>query len=152
MYTSSCCSLSLLCIPAQTRLAVTVVYRMSSYEKAFDKLDLTNLIEEVECLGKHEKRELSSRLEVLLMHLLKWKYQYEEQSKSWQRIIREQRHQIKKVLKDNPSLKPLVQEYINEAFPYARENAHLETGVFLKNFPETCEWTIEQTLDSDFFP
>lgn len=120
--------------------------------KAFDKLDLTNLIEEVECMGKHEKRELRSRLIQLLMHLLKWKYQHEEQSKSWARTIREQRYQIKMVLKDNPSLKPTLQEYIADAYSYSRTDAHEETGVFLKNFPETCEWTIEQILNDEFFP
>ncbi|MBX9598218.1 MAG: DUF29 domain-containing protein [Burkholderiales bacterium] len=121
-------------------------------DKAFDKLDLVNLVEEIECMGKHEKRELSSRLEILLMHLLKWKYQGEEQSKSWLRTIREQRHQIKKVLKDNPSLKPLLQEYTLDVYSYSRISAHDETGVFLKNFPEVCEWSIEQILDDEFLP
>lgn len=119
---------------------------------ALEKLDLSNLIEEIECMGRREKRELASRMEILLMHLLKWKYQHEEQSKSWVRTIREQRHQIKMVLRDNPSLKPSIGEYLNDAYPYARDAAHLETGVFLKNFPKTCEWTIEQVLDNEFLP
>ena len=121
-------------------------------DKAFDKLDLVNLVEEIECMGKHEKRELSSRLEILLMHLLKWKYQGEEQSKSWLRTIREQRHQIKKVLKDNPSLKPLLQEYTLDVYSYSRISAHDETGVFLKNPPDVCEWSVEQILDDEFLP
>ncbi|MDQ5920594.1 MAG: hypothetical protein QG673_650 [Pseudomonadota bacterium] len=120
--------------------------------KAFDKLDIVNLFEEIECMGKREKRELASRLEVLLMHLLKWKYQHEEQSKSWQRTIREQRHQIKMVIKDNPSLKSVINEYMVDAYSYARVSAADESGVFLKNFPVQCEWGITQILDEDFFP
>jgi hypothetical protein len=121
-------------------------------EKAFDKLDTLNLFEEVESMGKKEKRELASRLEVLLMHLLKWKYQHEEQSKSWQRTIREQRHQIKMVLDDNPSLRTHTTQYLTEAYSFARDSAADETGVFLENFPMFCEWTIEQILDAEFLP
>ena len=62
------------------------------------------------------------------------------------------RYQIKMVLKDNPSLKPLLQEYITETYSYSRIDVHEETGVFLKNFPETCEWSIEQILADDFYP
>lgn len=121
-------------------------------KKAFDRLDLVHLLEEVESMGKREKRELASRLEVLLMHLLKWKYQQDEQSKSWQRTIREQRHQIKMVLDDNPSLKTLISECVIKAYQYARTSAADETGVFLKNFPETCEWNIDQVLNDGFYP
>lgn len=120
--------------------------------KEFSKLDVENLFEEVESMGRHEKRELRSRLIQLLMHLLKWKYQSEEQSKSWHRTIKEQRLQIKLVLKDNPSLRPLLQEYVTDAYSYSRVDAHEETGVFLKNFPEQCEWTLEQILNDEFYP
>lgn len=79
--------------------------------RKFTELDIENLFDEVESMGRREKRELANRVEILLMHLLKWKYQYEEQSKSWQRTIREQRHQIKMVLRDNPSLKPVIDDF-----------------------------------------
>lgn len=121
-------------------------------EKSFSKLDVENLLEEVESMGKREKRELSNRLEILLMHLLKWKYQPEEQSKSWMRTIREQRHQIKKVMNDNPSLVPKIGEYISDSYSYARQNAHYETGVFLSKFPVNCEWVSDQLLSDEFFP
>ena len=120
--------------------------------KEFDKLDLINLQEEVESMGKRERRELANRLEVLLMHLLKWKYQYEEQSKSWIRTIREQRHQILMVIEDNPSLKLELSNYLVKSYSYARINAHNETGIFLKSFPEQCEWTLEQILNEEFYP
>lgn len=120
--------------------------------KEFNRLDIEHLCEEVESMGKHEKRELKSRLIQLLMHLLKWKYQSEEQSKSWHRTIREQRRQIIMVLADNPSLKPLLQEYITDAYSYAIVDAHEETGVFLENFPKECEWTTDQVLDGEFYP
>jgi len=120
--------------------------------KAFDKLDTVNLFEEVESMGKHEKREINSRLEVLLMHLLKWKYQPDMQSKSWKRTIMEQRFSIQDILDDNPSLKPQLIEFLTKAYNHDTLLAHEETGVYLKNFPKSCEWTIQQILDDEFFP
>lgn len=72
----------------------------------FELLDLENLSEEIESLGRQEKRELRSHLEVLLAHLLKGHYQPEQRSKSWIYTIREQRRRIERHLKENPSLKP----------------------------------------------
>ena len=121
-------------------------------QKAFEKLDIIHLLEEVESMGAREKSELKSRLTVLLMHLLKWKYQPEYQSKSWKSTIMEQRFSIQDVIEDNPSLKPQLDGYLIRAYKHARSLAHQETGVYLKNFPEICEWTIAQVLEDDFFP
>ena len=121
-------------------------------EKDFNKLDIQHLFDEVESMGAREKSELKSRLTVLLMHLLKWKYQPEYQSKSWKGTILEQRFSIHDVLDDNPSLKSQLNEYLIRSYKHARSLAHQETGVYLKNFPIICEWTIEQILDEDFLP
>jgi hypothetical protein len=121
-------------------------------QKAFEKLDITHLFDEVESMGAREKSELKSRLTILLMHLLKWKYQPEYQSKSWKATIMEQRFSIQDVLDDNPSLKSQLSEYLIRAYKHARPLAHQETGVYLKNMPEICEWTIAQILDDNFLP
>ena len=68
--------------------------------------DLENIIEEIESMGRSEKRELESRLTVLLQHLLKWQYQPERRGKSWELTIRNQRRAIALHLKKVPSLKP----------------------------------------------
>ena len=121
-------------------------------EKNFDKLDLTHLFEEVESMGKHEKRELGSRLTVLLMHLLKWKYQPARQCKSWIRTIKEQRIEVEEVLEENPSLKNIVNEYLSHGYKKAILKAAEETNLDDDVFPTNCEWTIDQILDNDFYP
>ena len=121
-------------------------------EHRIEELDLENLLEEIESMGKSEKRELESRLELLLMHLLKWYYQPNFQGKSWELTIREQRAKSARHLMENPSLKGKL----NEVFEYAYEDARMwaarETGLSLDTFPESCPWAFEQVIDPAFFP
>ncbi len=121
-------------------------------ERRIDELDFENLLEEVESMGKSEKRELESRLEVLLMHLLKWLYQPNFQGKSWELTIREQRAKSIRHLKENPSLKGQLTETFRFAYEDARMWAARETGLSLDTFPESCPWTFEQVIDPAFFP
>lgn len=117
------------------------------------EIDILHIAEELESMGKRDKRELISRLTVLLAHLLKWQFQPQLRSKSWQLTVREQRLQIAKLLKDSPSLKPLLhQEGILEAYPDALDMASDETGLLLSTFPEVCPYSIEQLLDKTFYP
>jgi hypothetical protein len=121
-------------------------------EKQFDELDLENLIEEIESMSRNNKRELDSRLIVLIMHLLKWKYQPQKQSKSWLSTINEQRRQIDNLLKYNPSLKPFVLTIINQCYQRSRKDASKETKLKLNSFPVDNPFTLEEILDEDFFP
>lgn len=121
-------------------------------QKVFDKLDIRHLFEEVEDMGNRHADEIESRLAVLLMHLLKWKYQPNLQSKSWQYIIREQRRSIAKRLKKMPSLQLKMLELFTEAYEDAVFEAEKETGLNESMFPQNCEWTMEQVLDAGFFP
>lgn len=116
-----------------------------------DALDLANLIEELESMGKSETRQLHNRLEVLHMHLLKWRYQPNLQSTSRQQTISEQRRRLAKHLRQNPSLKNKLDEIHLDTYDDARHSAMLETGLLLETFPENCPWTIGQTMDPDFF-
>lgn len=115
-------------------------------------LDIENLIEEIEAMGRSEKRALDSRLTVLLMHLLKWKYQPIYRGRSWELTIKGQRLKVQSLLKDNPSLKPQLSALIGSAYESARIDASKETGIDETQFPETCPWTFEQIIDSGFFP
>ncbi len=78
-------------------------------EGDFQKLDIINLVEEVESLGKQQRQELRNRLGILMGHWLKWEYQPEQRRKSWRATIREQSREIMGLLQDNPSLKPYLE-------------------------------------------
>ena len=121
-------------------------------EGRINEIDLENLLEEIESMGKSEKRELESRLEILLMHLLKWLYQPNFQGKSWELTIREQRAKTIRHLKENPSLKAKLVESFGFAYEDARMWAARETGLSLDIFPESCPWSFEQVIDPGFFP
>ncbi len=119
---------------------------------AFDQLDIPHLLEEVESMGNQNKTELRNRLTILLMHLLKWKYQAEYKSNSWYITIANQRLDIADLIEDNPSLKHILVELFNRAYTKAIPKTSLETGIKSSIFPSSCEWTIEQVLDEEFFP
>ncbi len=116
----------------------------------FAEIDLANLIEEIESMGKSEKRELKSRLIVLLMHLLKWQYQPEKRSESWRSTMTEQRICIELLLEDSPSLQPLLIEIFANCYEKARLKASEETGIKLNFFPEESPFTLEETLKNYF--
>lgn len=121
-------------------------------DKVFNKLDLVHLKEEIESMGASEVRELENRLDVLLTHLLKWKYQPNLQCRSWQLTIKEQRHRIKRRIKKMPSLKSLLPEVFIDAYEDAIYSAMKETGLDESVFPANSPWTIEQIIDDAFFP
>lgn len=118
------------------------------------ELDLVNLAEEIESLGRNDRRALRSRLKVLVMHLLKWRYQPERRrmGRSWWRTIRTQRSEIRLLLEDSPSLHRQVSEMLVTDYQTVCVDASGETGLSLTTFPETCPWTAEQVLDETFWP
>jgi hypothetical protein len=118
----------------------------------FAEVDLDNLIEEIESMGRSEKRALKSNLLVVLMHLLKYKYQPEKRSNSWLSTIFENRRRLKEVLTESPSLRKFFSEVFNECYQDARKQAALETGLNLETFPAECPFTTDECLNSDFLP
>lgn len=115
-------------------------------------LDITNLIEEIETMGRSEKRELESRLTILLLHLLKWKYQEVRRGRSWQLSIVEQRLKFNQTLDENPGLKPQLADILASAYKYASLQAARETKISSNVFPVTCPWTLEEAIQTDFYP
>jgi hypothetical protein len=113
---------------------------------ALSQLDVENLIEEVETMGRSEKRELVSRLAVLLAHLLKWDFQPERRGKSWENTIKIQRIDIQEVLDDSPGLKHQLKESVLTAYKKAVLLASDETGMSESEFPETCPYSIEEII------
>lgn len=113
-----------------------------------DQIDLENIAEELESLGKRDRREVISRTEVLLMHLLKLQQQPQKASNSWRSTIAEQRRQIELILEDSPSLKRYLAEQLPLCYQQARRNAAKETGLNIENFPVQCPWSVEEALKS----
>ncbi len=116
----------------------------------WDKIDLFNVIEEIEALGRKERQELRNRLAILLEHLLKWQFQPQKRTNSWLSTIREQRIQIKLLLEDSPSLKSCLDEVFLTAYELALVLAIKETQLGEQVFPEACPYTLEQTLNPEF--
>jgi hypothetical protein len=118
----------------------------------WDYLDISNLVEEIESLGKQQRQELRNRLGILLGHLLKWEFQSSHRSKSWLATIREQRRRIVDLLEESPSLKPYLPEVLEKAYQDGVDLAVRETSLNYNDFPEQCLYSLEQVLDSSFFP
>jgi hypothetical protein len=114
--------------------------------------DIDLIAEEIESMGKSEKRELVSRLNVLLLHLLKWQFQPSRRGFSWRNSIRIQRREVAAHMSDNPSLKSLLQATIEQAYGTAVIEAETETGLSGDAFPQQCPWTYEQMMDPEFWP
>jgi hypothetical protein len=121
-------------------------------QRKWDELDIEHLAEELESMGASEKREIRSRMKQLIKHLLKWKYQPNLQCRSWKNSIRNQRLELSDVIKDNPSLKPSLNENMREAYVRALVDAVEETGIYKENFPTECPYTFEQLMDDTFYP
>lgn len=118
----------------------------------FHELDIPNLIEEVEDLGRSQHRAIRSDLIVVLIHLLKWRYQPERRSKSWHDSIIEHRQRIELEIEDSPSLRPYPSAIFPKSYARARKRASIQTGLLLATFPEVPPFTPEETLDPDFLP
>lgn len=115
-------------------------------------LDTEHLIEEIEAMGRRERRELTQRFEVLLTHLLKWRYQPEFRGRSWRLTVIEQRRRISKLLTANPSLKPELEGCFLDAYDDARFGAMKETGLALDTFPEQPPFTLGNALNFEYLP
>jgi hypothetical protein len=116
----------------------------------FKGLDIVNLVEEIESLGKQQRQELENRLAILLGHLLKWDYQPECRSKSWKATIREQRRAIQRLMQANPSLKPYLEEAIAYAYQSGIDLVVRETPLDDQDLPADCQYTPEQIFDPNF--
>jgi Domain of unknown function DUF29 len=113
----------------------------------FDQLDIENIAEEIESLGRSDKRELKRRLTVLLMHLLKWHYQPEQRSNSWRATITEQRIRILDLLSESPSLIHYLKGEVDRCYTNAKTLAADETGLAPTIFPQDCPYLLTEVLE-----
>ncbi len=147
---------------------ITRIGRLSAYEEDFalwsaeqaallrdgrlDGLDRENLAEEIESLGRSERKEIRKRLRVLLVHLLKWRFQAAKQKGGWKATILVQRRELLRTLAENPSLRAHPTEALEETYEIARMKAAAETGLPDDAFPAVCPFTIDEILDPGFLP
>ena len=146
-----------------TTTAITSLYDQDFYlwlqttinllkQGKFAEVDLENILEELESMGRSEKNALTSNLRVLLMHLLKYKYQSEKRTNSWLYTIREHRKRLRETFKTSPSLYRFFEDIFNESYQDARELAADETGLSINLFPPESPFTVEEVLNPDFLP
>ena len=121
-------------------------------KKKFSELDLTNLVEEIEDMGKSEKKSITSNLRILLMHLLKYKYQSDKRTHSWLFTIVEHRKRLQEAFKVSPSLRRYYEEVFLDCYQDARELASAETGLSMQIFSEVCPFTPEEALNPNYLP
>ncbi len=114
--------------------------------------DVEHIAEEIESMGKSEKRELLSRLTVLLLHLLKWQHQPLRRVPSWRLSIANTQDALTDHLEDNPSLRAVIETSIGTSYRRARRDAALETGFQEATFPLDCPWSFNQMMADDFWP
>ena len=110
------------------------------------------IAEEIDCLGRSEKRSIEGNLPVVLLHLLKWQYQAGGRNNSWRKSIVEHRKRIRREITDSPSLRHYPSEVLAEEYEIARLGASGETGLPETVLPEVCPYTVEQVQDADFWP
>ncbi|NJL19702.1 MAG: DUF29 domain-containing protein [Leptolyngbyaceae cyanobacterium SM1_3_5] len=121
-------------------------------QQNYEAIDWENLIDEIESMARSDRRSLKSNLVVLLTHLLKWQFQSECRSSSWQASIVEHRRRVRDLLKDSPSLKPFLEEVFAECYENAIDQASAETGLPESTFPRSCPYTSTQVLEAGFLP
>jgi hypothetical protein len=119
---------------------------------ALERLDVVNLVDEIEDLGIGAKKAVKNNLVVVLLHLLKHQFQPRRRSRSWQACIVEHRQRLRDDFRISPSLRGYARDVYIEAYADARTRASAETGLPESTFPQTPPYSLEQALDPDFLP
>jgi hypothetical protein len=117
-----------------------------------NEIDWENVAEEIESVGRSQKKEIRSRLLVLLLHLLKWEFQPDRRKGGWQASIIEARDELSSEIEDSPSLRSYPAQALDRQYDVARLKAIAETGLPDSIFPKDCPYTVEQVLDFGFMP
>ncbi len=121
-------------------------------QKDYANVDWENLLDEIGDMSRSERRSIESNMIVLILHLLKWQYQPDRRSRSWQSSVVEHRRRVNKSLKESPSLKPFLRKELVEIYADAVDQAVAETGLLVETFPAECPYAIAQILERGFLP
>ncbi len=117
-------------------------------EGRHDAIDCDHLGEFLRDMAQRDRREVLSRLTVLLTHLLKWQHQPDHRSPSWRRTIAEQRLELGDLF-ESATLERHGREVLSKAYARAARLAATETGVEEGAFPAECPWRFEDVLGGE---
>jgi hypothetical protein len=109
------------------------------------EVDTASLAEYLSDMAKRDRREVMSRLTVLLAHLLKYEFQPENRSASWRGTIRSQWRELRQLV-DSGTLRNHAIESLAVAYAEARVDAADETGLPPETFPAACPWTLDEAV------
>jgi len=109
------------------------------------EIDPDTLAEYLTDMAKRDRREVFSRLVVLLTHLLKWEYQPDRRSGSWRGTIREQRRELRQLL-ESGTLRNHAAAVLAAAYAEARAQAADETELDIGVFPAENPWGLDTAL------
>ncbi|MBW4554846.1 MAG: DUF29 domain-containing protein [Trichormus sp. ATA11-4-KO1] len=124
-------------------------------ERNLEQLDIDNLLEEIDSMGRSEKKELKNRLIVLIEHLLKlqfWIVEKDDNARGWRKTVVEQRRQILYILADSPSLKSILNNIFIDCYTDARKDTIRKYQLSSELFPQQPPFSLEQVLNEDFIP
>jgi hypothetical protein len=119
--------------------------------------DVLHIAEEIRDMGERDKREVRSRLAVLITHLLKWQFQpqfrhTESGSSSWLASINEQRNDLSEIFDQSGSLERAGRSDLARVYRQAAKQASIETGIPASRFPTECPYSFDQIIDHEFLP
>lgn len=118
-------------------------------DRALDRLDRANLVEYLTEMTVRDRRELQSRLVVLLHHLLKVQLQPERLTRSWVTTIIERQSEIRSIIDSIPGLGKQAETLAAAAYPDAVRRAARETGLSTARFPTASPWTVAEAVAFD---
>lgn len=121
-------------------------------QRRFSEVDLPNVIEELESMGREQRHAFGSSYRLLIFHLLKWQFQTSRRSRSWDLTIVRERGNIERREADNPSLREQARQIVESVYAQAVREAMKETGLPRDTFPAECPYTLEQLRDPDWMP
>ena len=121
-------------------------------QRRFAELDLQNLIDEVKSVGNSDKREIRNRLEILIAHLLKRRFQPGRRTSSWERMIREQRRALSSIIEDSPSHQHCPTDVFSRVYPAGYSQAAEDSGMDYTLFPDVSPFTIDRVMNGGFLP
>lgn len=112
----------------------------------FERLDVANLLDELEGIAGHLCMQLENQMVILLQHLLNCRVQPAQIGTSWLAVLRRERREIAMLLKQSPSLRRTLSEVVAYAYPHAVIEAADDTGFASDRFPAECPWTVAEIL------
>lgn len=118
------------------------------------EIDRENVAEEIEAMGRRERGELHDRMSALLTCLIKWYFLPGRRCQIWRDEIAVQRNALPDVLRDSPSLTPVLSDaqWLGAAWADAVRTVVVDTGLVEAIFPSRCPWSLENVLARGYFP